>query len=95
MCSTSAPCKCLLVSPVSANDIAKEKKRTKVTAEDVFTALNELGFGKFEENLKEFIKHYNSDREDLAREQKEKKRVREAEEGEGESEGDKRQREEE
>jgi hypothetical protein len=45
-----------------------------VTAEDVFVALNELGFEKFEDNLREFIKNYNSEKEDQAREQKEKKR---------------------
>lgn len=58
----------------SAGDIAKEKKRSKVTAEDVFMALSELGFEKFEDNLREFIKNYNSEKEDLAREQREKKR---------------------
>jgi len=33
-----------------------------------------LGFEKFEDNLREFIKNYNSEKEDLAREQREKKR---------------------
>lgn len=48
----------------SANDVAKEKKRSKVTADDVFTALKELGFEKYEFELKEFLKNYNADKED-------------------------------
>lgn len=48
----------------SANDIAKEKKRTKITADDVFTALKELGFDKYETDLKEFLRNYNADKED-------------------------------
>ena len=35
--------------------------------EDVFTALNELGFDKYEETLREFIKNYNADKEDIAK----------------------------
>jgi histone H3/H4 len=48
----------------TANDISHEHKRSKVTAEDVFSALNELGFDKYEEPLREFIKNYNADKED-------------------------------
>lgn len=49
-----------------ANDIAKEKKRTKITADDVFTALKELGFDKYESELKEFLRNYNTSKEDQA-----------------------------
>ena len=35
--------------------------------EDVFTALNELGFDKYEETLREFLKNYNAEKEDVAR----------------------------
>jgi hypothetical protein len=62
-----------------ATDIAKEKKRTKVTGDDVITALNELGFNKFEDALKDFIKNYNSEKEDLARDNRDRKRVRDGE----------------
>ena len=51
----------------SANDIAKEKKRSKITPEDVFTALKELGFDKYEDELKEFLRNYNADKEDQAK----------------------------
>ena len=44
--------------------MAKEKKRSKVNTDDVFTALNELGFEKFEDELKEFMKNYNSEKEE-------------------------------
>ena len=35
--------------------------------EDVFTALNELGFDKYEETLREFLKNYNAEKEDVAK----------------------------
>ncbi len=49
----------------TANDISKEHKRTKVTAEDVFKALKELGFENYEEQLREFLKNYNAEKEDV------------------------------
>jgi Holliday junction resolvasome RuvABC DNA-binding subunit len=58
----------------TANDISHEQKRSKVTAEDVFSALNELGFDKYEEPLREFVKNYNADKEDQARKVTIKKR---------------------
>ena len=48
----------------TASDISKEHKRSKITAEDVFKALNELGFENYEEQLREFLKNYNVDKED-------------------------------
>jgi hypothetical protein len=59
----------------SANDIAKEKKRSKITLDDVFTALKELGFEKYEDELKEFLKNYNADKEDQAKTLQARKRV--------------------
>ena len=47
-----------------ATDIAKSKKKTKVVAEDVFTALQELEFESYEEGLRDFLKNYNADKED-------------------------------
>ena len=47
-----------------ANDIAKSKKKSKVVAEDVFAALNELDFEKYEESLRDFLKNYNAEKED-------------------------------
>ena len=38
-----------------------------VNAEDVFQALKELDFEKYEEPLREFLKNYNADKEDQAR----------------------------
>ena len=38
-----------------ASDIAKAKKRKKVEAEDVFTALQELDLDKYEESLRDFL----------------------------------------
>lgn len=58
----------------TANDICHEHKRSKVSAEDVFCALNELGFDKYEEPLREFMKNYSADKEDLARKATLKKR---------------------
>ncbi len=49
----------------TANDISKEHKRSKVTAEDVFKALKELGFENYEEQLREFLKNYNAEKEDV------------------------------
>ena len=40
------------------------KKRKMVNAEDVFTALKELDFEKYEEPLREFLKNYNAEKED-------------------------------
>lgn len=48
----------------SAGDVAKEKKRSKMTPDDVFTALKDLGFEKYIPDLKDFLKHYNADKED-------------------------------
>ena len=48
----------------SANDIARSKKKSKVVADDVFTALEELDFAKYEEELKDFLRNYNADKED-------------------------------
>ena len=53
-----------------ATDIAKGKKRSKVTAEDVFTALQELDLDKYEETLRDFLRHYNADKEDQAQQKK-------------------------
>jgi hypothetical protein len=47
----------------SANDIAREHKRKKVTEADMYQALNELGFEKYVEQLKDFMKNYNADKE--------------------------------
>jgi hypothetical protein len=33
----------------------------------VFTALKELGFDKYEDELKEFLRNYNADKEDQAK----------------------------
>ena len=52
---------------ISASDISKSKRRKMITAEDVFTALKELDFDKYEEPLREFQKNYNAEKEDLAR----------------------------
>ena len=49
-----------------ATDIAKSKKRSKVTAEDVFTALKELDLDKYEETLRDFLRNYNAEKEDQA-----------------------------
>lgn len=49
---------------ISASDIAKEKKRSKITPEDVFTALQELGFESYQQELREFMRNYNSEKED-------------------------------
>ena len=38
-----------------------------ITAEDVFQALKELDFEKYEEPLREFQKNYNAEKEDQAR----------------------------
>ena len=51
----------------TANDISKEHKRSKMTAEDVFTALKELGFSNYEEQLRDFLKNYKPEKEDLTR----------------------------
>lgn len=69
---------------IRANDIAKEKKRTKITADDVYTALKELGFDKYEPELKEFLRNYNSSKEDqAARLQTQKRRAEETNIGGG------------
>ena len=49
-----------------ATDIVKSKKKTKVMAEDVFLALKELDFEKYEEELRDFLRNYNADKEDQA-----------------------------
>ena len=49
-----------------ATDIVKSKKKTKVMAEDVFMALKELDFEKYEEELRDFLRNYNADKEDQA-----------------------------
>ena len=38
-----------------------------ISAEDVFQALNEMDFEKYEEPLREFQKNYNAEKEDLAK----------------------------
>ena len=38
-----------------------------VNSEDVFQALNELDFDKYEEPLREFLKNYNAEKEDQAK----------------------------
>ena len=38
-----------------------------ITAEDVFQALKELDFEKYEEPLREFLKNYNAEKEDIAK----------------------------
>ena len=50
-----------------ASDISRSKKRSKVQAEDVFTALSELDFDKYEESLRDFLRNYNANKEDQAR----------------------------
>ena len=47
-------------------DVAKSKKKSKVVAEDVFTALDELDFDKYEESLRDFLRNYNAQKEDQA-----------------------------
>jgi hypothetical protein len=49
-----------------SNDIAKEHKRKKIDDKDVLQALNELGFEKYVEPLKDFMANYNADKEDQA-----------------------------
>lgn len=39
----------------TANDVAKEKKRQTIQAEDIFSALEDLDFGEFLDPLKEFV----------------------------------------
>ena len=41
----------------------------------MFTALKELGFDKYEDELKEFLKNYNADKEDQAKQLQSKKRA--------------------
>ena len=48
----------------SSNDISKEHKKKRVVESDVYQALNELGFDKYAEPLKDFMKKYNADKED-------------------------------
>jgi len=60
-----------------ANDIAKEHKRKKVTEPDMYQALNELGFDKYVEELKDFMKNYRDDQ--AVRVQQSKKRTRDDE----------------
>ena len=45
-------------------DITAEKKKNQIKAEDVYQALRELGFEKYEDELREFMEHYNADKED-------------------------------
>jgi len=59
----------------TANDISKEHKRSKVTAEDVFSALKELGFENYEEQLRDFLKNYNTEKEDVAKKVQVQKRM--------------------
>ncbi len=47
-----------------ANDIAKEGRRKKVTEQDIYQALKEMGFDKYVEELKDFMVNYNADKED-------------------------------
>ena len=47
-----------------SNDISKENKRSKVVADDVYKALNEVGFEKYASELKEFMKNYDQDKEE-------------------------------
>jgi Cdc6-like AAA superfamily ATPase len=54
----------MMININSSNDIAKEHKRKKVTETDVYQALNELGFDKYVEQLKDFMSNYNADKED-------------------------------
>ena len=42
-----------------ANDISKECKRSKVTAEDIHRALKEVGFEKYSIDLAEFMANYD------------------------------------
>ena len=51
----------------TATDISKEQKRSKVSAEDVFKALKELGFENYEEQLRDYLKNYNAEKEDVPR----------------------------
>lgn len=41
----------------------------------MFTALKELNFEKYEDELKEFLKNYNADKEDQAKTLQAKKRT--------------------
>lgn len=50
-----------------------------MSGQDVILALKELGFDRYEEELKEFLKNYNSEKEDLAQQVKARKRAREDE----------------
>lgn len=45
----------------SANDIAKEHKRKKITEGDVYQALKEMGFEKYVEELKDFMVNFNEE----------------------------------
>ena len=47
-----------------ANDISKEKKRTKVMPADIMQALSEVGFDKFNSELKGFLQNYDEQREE-------------------------------
>ena len=41
-----------------------------ISAEDVFTALNELDFDKYEEELRDFLRNYNAEKEDQAQQKR-------------------------
>ena len=56
-----------------ANDIAKEKKMKRVDEQCVYQALNELGFDKYVQQLKEEMRNY-SEKEDAVKKQIYKKR---------------------
>ena len=47
-----------------ATDIAKTKKKKTVASEHVFSALEELDFAKYEEQLRDFVSNYKADKED-------------------------------
>ena len=48
----------------TANDISKESKRQKVMSDDIYKALNEMGFDKYTTELKEFMRNYNAEKEE-------------------------------
>eukprot|EP00347_Sterkiella_histriomuscorum_P009444 403341191 len=64
----------------TANDICKEKKLKKVSEQQVLQALNELGFDKYQESLKEFLKNYTEKEDEVKKTQYKKRKLQEDEE---------------
>ena len=62
-----------------ANDISKEKKRAKVLPGDIMQALSEVGFDKFNDDLKAFLQNYDAMKEEKREQAASKRQLRELE----------------